>query len=71
MKNLIYFLVLFIPFSIKGQTKTEKDKKPEMSLTTTFPKINHREISKTWKSINAIQKEWVKIEKDKDGYLIY
>ena len=62
--------------SCNGQYKTE-DKKSnekhdaELDLTITHPKINLREIPKTWKSLNAIQKDWIKIEKDKNGYLIY
>lgn len=62
--------------SCNGRSKIKKDevvenKKDETNITITLPKINLREIPKTWKSLNAIQKEWIKLEKDKDGYLIY
>lgn len=66
MKNLIYIFILFNVLSCKGQSKTT-----ELDITTTYPKINLRKIPKTWKNLSAIQKEWIKVEKDKDGYLIY
>ena len=76
MKNLVYIFVSLIILSCNGQSKTQDKKtnekqKAELDLTITYPKINHREIPKTWKSLNAIQKDWIKVEKDKDGYLIY
>ena len=46
-------------------------KENELNLTTTYPKVHNKEISDTWKNRNLIQKEWIKVEKDKDGYLIY
>lgn len=76
IKNLIYILVSFAILSCNGQSKTEDKKNSEkrnteLDLTITYPKINHREIPQTWKSLDAIQKDWIKVEKDKDGYLIY
>ncbi|MGQ7944722.1 hypothetical protein [Flavobacterium sp. WC2509] len=76
MKNLIYIFVSFVILSCHGQSKTE-DKKTnekhnaELDLTITYPKINLRKIPKTWKSLNTIQKDWIKVDKDKNGYLIY
>lgn len=76
MKNLIYIITSFILFSCNGQSNIKKNeiienKNDETNITVTLPKTNLREIPKTWKSLNAIQKEWMKLEKDKDGYLIY
>ena len=76
MKNLINIFVSFVILSCNGQSKTEIKKanekqNAELDLTITYPKINRREIAKTWKSLNVIQKDWIKVEKDKDGYLIY
>ena len=76
MKNLIYIFILFNVLFCNGQSKTTEteniqNKNGELHITTTYPKINHRRIPKTWKRISAIQKEWIKVEKDKDGYLIY
>jgi len=69
MKFIIYIFI-FLGFSCNGQSKTDVEK-PTLNLTTTYPKSNLREIPKTWKSLKAIQKEWIKVEKDKDGFLIY
>ena len=66
MKNLICIFIIFNILFCKGQTKTT-----ELNITTTYPKISLRKIPKTWKSLTAIQKEWIKVEKDIDGYLIY
>lgn len=76
MKNLIYIVVSFVILSCNEQTKIEdtnpnEKQNTELDLTTTYPKTNNREIAKTWKSLKAIQKDWIKVEKDKDGYLIY
>jgi hypothetical protein len=76
MKNLIYIFVSFVILSCNGQTKIETKKNNEkqntkLDLTITYPKTNYREIAKTWKSLKAIQRDWIKVEKDKDGYLIY
>ena len=76
VKNLIYIFVSFVILSCNGQSKTEVKKAKEkqnadLNLTITYPKTKSREIAKTWKSVNAIQKDWIKVEKDRDGYLIY
>lgn len=76
MKNIIYIFISFAILSCNGQNnaelkKTNEKKNSKSDLTVTYPKINLRKIDKTWKSLDAIQKEWIKVEKDKDGYLIY
>ena len=76
MKNLVYFLVSVLVLSCNNQTKVEIKKaidnqNAELDLIITHPKVNQREIPKTWKSLKSIQKDWIKVEKDKDGYLIY
>lgn len=68
MKTLIPFFVLLITLTSNGQAKNNNS---ETNLITTYPKIYNREIPKIWKSRNVIQKDWIKIEKDKNGYLIY
>jgi hypothetical protein len=62
MKNLIYIFVSFVILSCNGQSKTEVKKAKEkqnadLNLTITYPKSKSREIAKTWKSVNAIQKD--------------
>ena len=70
MKILLYIVFYFILLPCNGQSKIQKENsKPD--ITTTYPKINRREIAEAWKSLNAIQKDWIKVEMDKDGYLIY
>ena len=71
MKNLIYVFITFILLSCIGQTKINENENTNFNITTTYPKINLRKIDKTWNSLNAIQKDWIKVEKDKNGYLIY
>lgn len=76
MKNLIYIFILLNILLCNGQSTNKKaennqTKNAELNITTSYPKINLRKIPKTWKSLNAIQKEWIKVEKDKDGFLIY
>ncbi len=71
MKNLIYVFITFILLSCTGQTKINENENTNFNITTTYPKINLRKIDKTWNSLNAIQKDWIKVEKDKNGYLIY
>jgi hypothetical protein len=76
MKILLYIFFSFILIPCNGQSKTGDKKNiekrnTELDLKITYPKINHREIPQTWKSLDAIQKDWIKVEKDKDGYLIY
>lgn len=70
MKILLYIFFSFILIPCNGQSKIQKENS-ELDITTTYPKINLSQIPKTWKSLNAIQKDWIKVEKDKDGYLIY
>jgi len=48
-------------------TKNEE----KLDLTVTQPKSKKREIPKSWRSLAAIQKDWIKVEKDENGYLIY
>jgi hypothetical protein len=69
MKFKLYIFII-IGLTCNGQSKTDM-KTPQLDLTITYPKINHREIPKTWISLKAIQNEWIKVEIDKDGYLIY
>ena len=76
MKNIIYIFISFAILSCNGQNNAEfkkpnEKKNSKSDLTVTYPNINLRKIDKTWKSLDAIQKEWIKVEKDKDGYLIY
>ena len=76
MKNIIYVFISIVILSCNGQNKVEEKKinekqNTELDLTITYPKIKLTEIPKTWKSLDAIQKDWIKVEKDKDGYLIY
>lgn len=73
MRNIIHFFILINIFTSNAQTKTSDTinyKNIEQDITITYPKVNLRKIEK-WKSLNAIQKEWIKVEKDKEGYLIY
>jgi hypothetical protein len=46
-------------------------KEEKLDLIITEPKSNNTEIPSYWSSLSAIQKEWIEVEKDKDGYLIY
>ena len=43
----------------------------ELDLKTTPAKPGSRKIPARWKSLQAIQKDWIGVEKDKKGYLIY
>lgn len=63
-------IFIFIGLVCHGQTKDGKENHP-LDITITYPKLNLRLIPKTWKSLKAIQKQWIKVEKDTDGYLIY
>ena len=73
MKNLFYLFIYLNVLFCNGQSDDKKveSNKNELDITTSYPKINLRKIPKTWKSLNAIQKEWIKIEKDENGFLIY
>lgn len=74
MRNIIHFFILINILTCNAQTRTSdtiNSKNIEQDITITYPKINLRKIEKNWKSLNAIQKEWIKVEKDKEGYLIY
>lgn len=68
MKKLIQFFILFLTLTSNAQTKIKSN---DTDVTVVYPKSNHREITKIWKSLNTIQKDWIKVEKDKNGYLIY
>lgn len=61
MKNSI--TALFLLFTVYCNSQND--------VTVTYPQKQSPSIPKTWKSLQAIQKEWVKVEQDKDGYLIY
>ena len=54
---------------MKTDSKVRTDEK--LDLIITEPKSNNTEIPSYWKSLSSIQKEWIEVEKDKDGYLIY
>ena len=60
----IFLLILFT--STYGQVKKEK-----LNIIVTEPKSTNTKIPQTWKTLNSIQKEWIKVEKDEKGYLIY
>ena len=65
--NILKSIFLFIIFSSTyGQNKNDKQ-----DIIVTEPKSTNTKIHQTWKSLSAIQKEWIKVEKDKNGYLIY
>lgn len=74
MKCIVYFFLLWIVLPCNGQSncqqQNEKNNTPIGSITT-YPKTNQRGIPKTWKSLVAIQKDWIKVERDQKGYLIY
>jgi hypothetical protein len=66
MNILKTVFLLLICSAAYGQSKNDKS-----NITVTEPKSTNAKIHKTWKSLDAIQKEWIKIEQDEKGYLIY
>jgi hypothetical protein len=70
MKTLLYIFFLFVLIPCDGQSKIQNEN-AELDITITYPKMNLSQIPKTWESLNSIQKTWIKVEKDKNGYLIY
>ena len=65
MNNLIG-LISFLLFCTFGLIAQEPD-----SITETYASIKNKGIPATWSSLKAIQHDWIKIEKDEKGYLIY
>ena len=59
----LFFLIIFS--SAHGQIKSDKD------IIVNEPKSTNTKIPKTWKSLNSIQSNWIKVEQDEKGYLIY
>lgn len=59
-------LLLILCSSAFGQVKNNKQ-----DIVITEPTSKKTKIPKTWKSLNVIQKEWIKVERDEKGYLIY
>ena len=45
--------------------------KEKLNLTVTAPKPGNRAIPTHWESIADIQKYWIEVKEDTDGYLIY
>lgn len=45
--------------------------KEQLDLIVTQPKSGNRQISPTWNDLDAIQKNWIEVKKDEEGYLIY
>ena len=43
----------------------------KLDLTVTQPKSENRKIPKSWKDRSDIQKDWIEVKKDAEGYLIY
>lgn len=81
MKPLLFFFTIALFSSCNKQekealtTKLAKDSlviAPEkLDLTVTHPKSENRKIPKSWKSLGAIQQNWIEVKKDENGYLIY
>ena len=81
MKSIRIFILSAIICSCSGHsnntketnTKTDSNVRTneKLDLIITEPKSNNTEIPSYWKSLSSIQKEWIEVEKDKDGYLIY
>lgn len=81
MKSLLFILTIILFNSCHKQekkisaTNSSKDSLinvPEkLDLTVTQPKSGNRKISKNWKSLSAIQQNWIEVKKDENGYLIY
>ncbi|HNP33592.1 MAG TPA: hypothetical protein PKN96_09890 [Flavobacterium sp.] len=63
LKSILILLVFNITF---GQAK-----KDNSNIVTTEPKSTNTRIPKNWKKLETIQKEWIKVEQDENGYLIY
>lgn len=63
MKTLLQLLFIVASFALQAQ---EPD-----SITITYPTIKNKGIPASWSSLKAIQNDWIKIEKDSLGYLIY
>ena len=81
MRN-ITFLVIFIVLNscnqnsrktsdINKSTDSLNNISEKLDLTIIQPKSENREIPKSWKSLGSIQQNWIKVEKDEKGYLIY
>lgn len=83
MKKLLTFIIpaiMLVACNNASQEKSnaekpvpnDKTQTPErLDLTITQPKSGNRQIPKSWKSLSTIQKDWIEVKKDKDGYLIY
>lgn len=81
MKHLAFFVIIIVLNSCnQNSSKISDIKKPtdslinvseKLELTITRPQSENRQISKIWKTRSDIQKKWIKVEKDENGYLIY
>jgi len=81
MKIIRFFILSVILYSctvhdnktkeINTRTDTIVRTNEKLDLIITEPKSNNTKIPSYWKDLSSIQKEWIEVEKDKDGYLIY
>ncbi len=78
----IAFLAIFIALNscnqnsrkvsdINKSTDKLKNVSEKLDLTITQPKSKNRQIPKFWRSLTEIQKDWIEVKEDEDGYLIY
>ena len=59
-------LLLIFCISSYGQEKYEKQ-----NIVITEAKLKNTKIQNLWVDLNSVPREWVKIERDENGYLIY
>ena len=81
MKQLSFLIILIVlnscnqnsrkNFDTNKSTDSLNNVSEKLDLTITQPKSENRKIPKSWKSLGSIQQNWIKVEKDDKGYLIY
>lgn len=74
--KFVCFILLMLASSCAGERGSPKlsatvIKKGDLTLIVTSPVSQQQASISEWKDVNSVQKEWIKVEKDDDGYLIY
>ena len=81
LKSITFFVIIIVLNSCNQNSRRTSDiykstdslnnVSEKLDLTIIQPKSENREIPKSWKNLGSIQQNWIKVEKDKEGYLIY
>lgn len=72
------FVFTFFIFSCSSEEVNDSETAPSDTTNSVVEQIDSIDNSSstpafpaTWESLSAIQRSWIKLERDKDGYLIY